>query len=290
MTKFAIAPDSASYSFTERAETVGAVLQGGLGKYRQTVKNPSVVVQVQWTYDAGGYDYFKAFYATYAKSGSLPFEIDLAIDGTALEEYTAYFLDDSISTSAVSGTDYVVRASLELKSKPLTASGTPSTPYKLNYIPNQASYSIDTRQETIAIPLEGGTSRYRKDIIDAGTRANVSWILNTTEYADFREFYKLTTSAGTTSFKIDLAINYGTLEEYDARIIPDSLSTSRYADGFFNVQAQLELNAKARDTDADLIALVLVPEYGENYATLFPPDENDIDIIINTDFPSYLNV
>ena len=255
MTKFAIAPDSASYSFTERAETVGAVLQGGLGKYRQTVKNPSVVVQVQWTYDAGGYGYFKAFYATYTKSGSLPFEIDLAIDGTALEEYTAYFLDDSISTSAVSGTDYVVRASLELKSKPLTASGTPSTPYKLNYIPNQASYSIDTRQETIAIPLEGGTSRYRKDIIDAGTIANVSWILNTTEYADFREFYKLTTSAGTTSFKIDLAINYGTLEEYDARIIPDSLSTSRYADGFFNVQAQLELNAKARDTDADLIAL-----------------------------------
>ncbi len=290
MTKFAITPSSASYSFSERAETIGAVLQGGLGKYRQAVKNPSAVVSVSWTFDVGGYDYFKAFYATYSKSGSLPFEIDLAINGTALEEYTAYFIDNSISTGARSGADYVVSANLELKAKPLTASGTPSTPYKLDYIPNQASYVINTRQETIAIPLEGGTSRYRKDIIDAGTIANVSWILNTTEYADFREFYKLTTAAGTTSFKIDLAINYGTLEEYDARIIPDSLSTSRYADGFFNVQAQLELNAKARDTDADLIALVLVPEYGENYATLFPPDENDIDIIINTDFPSYLNV
>lgn len=290
MTKFAIAPDSASYSFTERAETIGAVLQGGLGKYRQTVKNPSVVVQVQWTYDAGGYDYFKAFYASIVTSGSLPFEIDLAIDGTALEEYTAYFIDDTVSTSAVSGTDYVVRANLELKSKPITASGTPSTPYKLNYIPNQASYSIDTRQETIAIPLEGGTSRYRKDIIDAGTIANVSWILNTTEYADFREFYKLTTSAGTTSFKVDLAINSTTVEEYDARIIPDSLSTSRYGDGFFNVQAQLELEAKTRDPDADLARAVLYPIYGANYATLFPVDENAIDIIINTDFPSYLNV
>lgn len=290
MTKFAIAPDSASYSFTERAETIGAVLQGGLGKYRQTVKNPSVVVQVQWTFDSSNYNYFKAFYASIVTSGSLPFEIDLAIDGTALEEYTAYFIDDTVSTSAVSGTDYVVRANLELKSKPITASGTPSTPYKLNYIPNQASYSIDTRQETIAIPLEGGTSRYRKDIIDAGTIANVSWILNTTEYADFREFYKLTTSAGTTSFKVDLAINSTTVEEYDARIIPDSLSTSRYGDGFFNVQAQLELEAKTRDPDADLARVVLYPIYGANYATLFPVDENAIDIIINTDFPSYLNV
>jgi len=289
MTKFAITPSSASYRFTERAETIGAVMQGGLGKYRQTIKNPAAVVSVEWTFDVGGYNYFKAFYALYTKSGSLPFEIDLAIDGTALEQYTAYFLDDSINTNAVSATDYSVSASLELKAKPLTASGTPSTPYKLNYTPNQASYSLDTRQETIAIPLEGGTSRYRRDIIDAATIANVSWVLNTTEYADFREFYKLTTAAGTTSFKIDLAINYGTLEEYDARIIPDSLSTSRYADGFFRVQAQLELNAKPRDTDTDLIALVLYPEYGENYATLFPPSENDIDIIINTDFPSYLN-
>jgi hypothetical protein len=289
MTKFAITPSSASYSFNERPETVGAIMQGGLGAYRQTIKNPAAVVSVEWTLDVGGYNYFKAFYATYTKSGSLPFEIDLAIDGTALEQYTAYFLDDSISTNAVSGTDYAVSASLELKAKPLTASGTPSTPYKLNYTPNQASYSLDTRQETIAIPLEGGTGRHRRDIIDAATIANVSWVLNTTEYADFREFYKLTTAAGTTSFKIDLAINYGTLEEYDARIIPDSLSTSRYADGFFRVQAQLELNAKPRDTDTDLIALVLYPEYGENYTTLFPPSENDIDIIINTDFPSYLN-
>ena len=61
MTKFAITPSSATYSFSERAETIGAVLQGGLGKYRQTVKNPSAVVSVSWTFDVNGYNYFKAF-------------------------------------------------------------------------------------------------------------------------------------------------------------------------------------------------------------------------------------
>ena len=43
MTKFAITPSSASYSFNERPETVGAIMQGGLGAYRQTIKNPQLL-------------------------------------------------------------------------------------------------------------------------------------------------------------------------------------------------------------------------------------------------------
>lgn len=160
---------------------------------------------------------------------------------------------------------------------------------KFNFTPDQAGYSFRDRQETVSIALDGGLAKYRRDILGAATMVQVQWTLSESEYDYFRAFYKSITLSGSVPFLIDLAIDDAVIEEYTAYFVPESIRVISAGGLYMQVTAELEVESKDRNADEDVYKVILFNEYGEDYVTLFPPDESDIDQIINVDFAGYLN-
>lgn len=117
MEKLKIRPDSASYSVDYAEENVYAKLDGGRSRVRKKVVNCSSVVNCQMTLSHKSYLYLMAFYRTATNSGSLPFKMDLIIDGE-LDERTCIFIPDSMKLTGQSGLSYMVSFRVEAEYKP----------------------------------------------------------------------------------------------------------------------------------------------------------------------------
>lgn len=117
MEKLKIRPDSANYSVDYAEENVYAKLDGGRFRVRKKVVNSSSVVNCQMTLSHKSYLYLMAFYRTATNSGSLPFKMDLIIDGE-LDERTCIFIPDSMKLTGQSGLSYMVSFRVEAEYKP----------------------------------------------------------------------------------------------------------------------------------------------------------------------------
>lgn len=118
MRKFILPPDSDSYQVTDGKDAIYTELGGGLGRYRLDVLGASFKVRCQWSLDRADYDYFRAFFKSFAEKGGLPFLVDLIIDASSIEEHTAYFIPDSVRLIRQEGHLYVVAADLEVRPIP----------------------------------------------------------------------------------------------------------------------------------------------------------------------------
>jgi len=107
-------PDKASYSVDFGQETVRQQLDGGAGRYRKDIAHSSSVVGCQWQLNQNDYDYFMAFYRRQTRNASLPFTIDLIVDGEDLTERTVHFIPGTVRLVQHSGSLYVVGANLEV--------------------------------------------------------------------------------------------------------------------------------------------------------------------------------
>lgn len=120
MYKIAINPDAANYTTKDGKEVVAVQLDGGAGRYRRDIIGATSLVTAQWTVDAYGFQYLRAFFNTGTKKGSLPFKADLLLDqGGVLTEHICYFVPETFSLSQQQGNGYIVVANLEVKPLPV---------------------------------------------------------------------------------------------------------------------------------------------------------------------------
>lgn len=153
--------------------------------------------------------------------------------------------------------------------------------------PNQSGYSVSDGRETLSAQLDGGASRYRRDILNAARRVNVQWTFNKEEYQYFRAFYNGVTLSGSTPFLIDLFLDDQELTEHTVYFVPESVSLGQVvASQNFTVSAQLEATPTPADADADAALVMLFNEYGS--FEIADGVLNQLEQLANVDLPGSL--
>lgn len=154
---------------------------------------------------------------------------------------------------------------------------------KLTLAPDQAGYAVRDGIEVVSAKLDGGAGRYRRDIVGANATVNVQWRVNPVEFRYLKSFYNLLTGKGVGTFLLDLYLDREELTEHECHFIPGSFRLSGQRGKQFTITAQLEakpVKLTEEEEEAERIWATLYGELGEDFESLFPPIENEIDIII----------
>lgn len=159
---------------------------------------------------------------------------------------------------------------------------------KFIYVPDSSSYSVADGIEVLSTKLDGGASRYRKDILGATSTVDCTWILGQTDYKYFRAFFRALTEKGATPFLIDLILDEPALTEHKAYFIPSSIRLTGTQGNIFWVSAQLEVYPAEMDKEAAIEFVNLTNILGRYKIDTFPYLEDIVDTIINTNLPEYL--
>lgn len=153
---------------------------------------------------------------------------------------------------------------------------------KLIIPPDQESYNFLEGDEIIATSLEGGASKFRRDILNANIKVNVQWTLNKQEYNYMKVFYKILLESGSLAFLIDLYIDDPyLLTEHEAHFMPKTFGLKSQQGEAFIVGATLEV--KPVDiTQENIDSASLYALFGDQYQQY-----NDMfDTLINVEIPA----
>lgn len=108
---------------------------------------------------------------------------------------------------------------------------------------------------------DGGLPSSRLDFSGMRGRIDVSWNLNSAQWATFLTFYNVTIAEGSLSFLLDVAFDYSTVQECEVKIIPGTLKASKF-DGLSRVvSASLEIVPMFNASD-DAAIIFYVETYG----------------------------
>lgn len=140
---------------------------------------------------------------------------------------------------------------------------------KFPFIPEQASYNYTKAKELVAISLEGGLSKSRRDIVGGAATVDCTWFLDLAEYQYFSAFFNVAISHGADEFRIDLLLDQPELSEYTAKFVVDSFELSEPSGLQVVVTAQLEvIPIDTKDLDEIVLALYGVDGYFAELTTL----------------------
>jgi hypothetical protein len=131
---------------------------------------------------------------------------------------------------------------------------------KIVVSPEQSDYSFTDGEEVVAIPVEGGAARYRKDIINSHIRVRASWVLDPPGYHYIRAFYRATQNGGL-PFLIDLIVNSSTLTQHTAYFLPGTMSLSSKEGNIYHVSAELEADPVPNSLSPDGLVVLNVGAY-----------------------------
>ena len=163
---------------------------------------------------------------------------------------------------------------------------------KLELAPDQEGYTAKDGESVLSAELNGGASRYRRDILNANSFLNVKWTLGPDEFSTLKNFFLYVTDGGALPFLIDLYMDEEVLTEHTARFMPSSFGIISQQGLRWVVGAQLEVEPIIKtqaEIDLDVASVVLFGELGQEYESLFPPLETIIDDVINIEFPQDLS-
>lgn len=131
--------------------------------------------------------------------------------------------------------------------------------------PNESSYSVTDGQESIATKLDGGASRFRKDILDSTSTVKATWLLTPAKFEYFRAFYKTATKSASLPFLIDLILDDADgLVEYTAYFTPGSMKLSGVAGLSYTIESDMEVIPKPADDDYNELLIAMYEQYGED--------------------------
>jgi hypothetical protein len=114
--KCLVPPERSGYAATPDSKALGVVnsqLEGGLGRYRADQLGSTALVTVQWSVGKRDYDYLQAMNRQYPMKG-LPIDIDLILDHSTPDTYTAYVVPGTWNLNSQIGETYIIQASLEV--------------------------------------------------------------------------------------------------------------------------------------------------------------------------------
>lgn len=155
---------------------------------------------------------------------------------------------------------------------------------KLALSPEASTYSAKPGAETISVALEGGSSRFRRDILGAAAEINCEWRLNEIEHQYFMAFYRSATRHGSLPFAIDLMLDSPWLQEYIAHFVPGSLELAGVAGEARIMRAVLEVLPLAEDEALDGAIVAIYGIYGDQMNDFFA----DLAELVNVTMPGAL--
>jgi hypothetical protein len=128
-------------------------------------------------------------------------------------------------------------------------------PSTLRFTPEQSGFSSEEMPGQIVVPLKGGGSRKRQDILLNGHVVNCQWFLNSEEYTEFMGFFVTELHHGADDFLLDLITDIGVPTTHVCRTISGlpKLTQQKY-DGYW-VTCQLECDKNPTFTDTITYAL-----------------------------------
>jgi hypothetical protein len=154
--------------------------------------------------------------------------------------------------------------------------------------PEATGYSMEDPNEVIAIKLDGGASRYRRDKVGGTSRVTVKWSFDRDEYHYFRAFYRSLLGRGAQPFLIDLVIDLADPTEHTAYFVPGTVRLQEQRGHYYGVTAELEAYQTPLDETEELNFAALFSEFGATYATDFPPLEDVLNEVVNVQLPGAL--
>jgi glycerophosphoryl diester phosphodiesterase len=111
----AIVPDANSYSSDDGTEVLATSMDSGAGRYRRDKRGAVKKVNVQWTMGREAFTYWRAFWNTSVRRGTLPFTCDLlSEDGGGPVSHKCSFVPGSVSMPSQEGLTFVQTAALEV--------------------------------------------------------------------------------------------------------------------------------------------------------------------------------
>ncbi len=109
-----LTPAQAGYTVTPGQQGLQAALAGGPSRFRLDMLNAAGTVAVQWECTPLQFQYLESFMRTTARR-TLPFLIDLVIDGFDLATYTATMVPGTESLPQLQGNLTIKQATLEVE-------------------------------------------------------------------------------------------------------------------------------------------------------------------------------
>jgi len=160
-------------------------------------------------------------------------------------------------------------------------------PTKFVLAPTQASYGVRDGQTTLSVKLDGGASRYRRDVLNATRAVSCEWVLSAEDFLYFRTFYNTETVSGSGSFLIDLIIDDADLTEHEAHFVPNTVQMSVLSGTTYSVRADLEAKPITRDALYDAAIVDVYDAYGGTVAARAVL--NQFEQLVNVDFDGSLS-
>jgi hypothetical protein len=115
MYKLVLRPESDGYTSADGTEVIATALDGGASRFRRDKIGTTKTVNVKWTLNPTQYQYWRAFFVTGTKNGSLPFLCDLlSEDGNGPVEHVCNFVPGTVTLPTQIGFTYVQQAVLEV--------------------------------------------------------------------------------------------------------------------------------------------------------------------------------
>lgn len=159
--------------------------------------------------------------------------------------------------------------------------------YTLTIPPDQSSYTVIDGLETLSVKLDGGASKYRRDVLNATSFVTVQWSLNPDDYKYIRAFYNTATASGSVPFLIDLLLDFPELTQHQAYFIPGTMKLQSQAGLQYVVVAQLEVKPIPANEEDDLV-LIMNKELDYLYGNDSEEILNLLDELVNVDLPEGL--
>lgn len=124
--------------------------------------------------------------------------------------------------------------------------------------PDAGSYSQEEGAEVIAVALDGGSARYRRDKIGASRTVSAAWTMNPEEYAYWRAFWHTSTQRGALPFVCDLVGEDGQgPQPHTCRFVPGTVSLGSQMGRTYVMQATLEVTPQNMSDVLNLSAIAL---------------------------------
>jgi hypothetical protein len=119
---------------------------------------------------------------------------------------------------------------------------------KLILPPDKDGYSFLDPKDILSVDLDGGASKFRKDILNGTFRLSVQWTLTPEQYNYMRVFYKVVLENGSLPFNIDLYVdNPYTLTTHECHFLPGTFGLKSQKGLAFVLGATLEVKPIALD-------------------------------------------
>lgn len=150
---------------------------------------------------------------------------------------------------------------------------------RLAYCVQQSGYTVDFGNDVIAQELDGGPSRYRRDIRRNSHRVNVSWVLKLKGYQYLTAFYRVWMRNPSQPFLAQLIID-DKLKDYEC-FFKSAIQLNSKDGPIYRVSAQLEVKALIADDDFDDVIVAL--GNGDSLDVFDPLEE-----LVNVDLPNAL--